>query len=474
MKRLMLLLVLLLFLTGCVSRPDAVPTESGAGTETELPASVTPQPENTVPEDTEPPTPPEETAPETEYAAPLSLPWSVYCYEDTAISADGTILLQLPGYQLTTLLDFATGLPRGILALKELQITALYDLSGALWLDNLSGTFAGCTGDLFWHGAFGSQTLVRLSNGKVLYENLSLIRTAESYVIIQPAFWNSPCVLLDSYGNEVQTLDRGFRLTAVYPDNGTAFLSMEAKNGSRMLIDTQGQTRLPAFCLEVLSVSNQCAVILQGTEYQLIDLQTQDILFRHDQEFSYFDGTILTTDSQHGVTLMDLQGNTLLQMTEATPADPNGDGIPDLILGAQIADEHYQTLVLKPDGTSVLTLDAAPRMVLPLSDTFVFRIETVGAGMLQEGFLVNLETGEEMRVVTGPMVSAASIMTSEGLLFLVSSQNGGRLLRPDGMELFSCARTRYIGGDVFFCEDEGLRAWDGSWLWMQSASGGSV
>ena len=461
MKRLTCLLALLLILTGCVSSPGAAPLESGTGIETEPPASVTPEPELPEPEAAHPE---EEAVPETAHSVSLSLPWSVYCYEDTAVSADGKILLQLPDYQLALLHDSITGQPRGILALKDLQVAALYDLSGALWMENLSGTFAGCAGDLFWHGALGSQTLIRLSDGNTLYENLSLIRTAESYVVVQPAFWNSPCVLLDSTGNEVQTLERGFRMTAVHTDNGTAFLVMEAKDGSQMLVDTQGQTRLPAFCSEVISVSNHCAVILQDTEYQLINLQTQDILFRHDREFTYYDDIILTTNPQDGVTLMDLQGTTVLQLAEATPADPNGDGIPDLILGAQVTEERYQTLILKPDGTPILTLDADPRMVLALSDTFVFRIETVGAGMQQEGFLINLETGEALRVMTGPMVSAAPIHTSEGLLFLVSSKNGGRLLQPDGTELFSCKQTRYIGGDVFLCEGEGLRAWDGSWL----------
>jgi len=487
MKKMCVLLSALLLLTGCANRSPDVPETPGITEEplfvsdasSREPSVPQAEPNPDVPAEQTPVDPPEETpaqtpdveTPEQEpFRTDLpNLPLPVYCYEDTAVGADGTILLHLPEHRLEVLTDTA-GAPRGILARYERQLTALYDLSGNLLLDDLSGITCHCSGDLFWYGGPGSTTLVRLSDRQVLREKLGAVYAAGSHVFLQPAYWNSPCVILDETGNEIRTLDRGFQLNYSYHDVSGDYVIMEARDGTEMLVDKDGTTLLPDFCYQVLAISQGCAVVLQGEECQLVDLATQTILFRYDRPFTWLGSTILTAGQNDTLTLMDLQGNVLLQAAAGTVADPDGNGVADYLVCSVLDGNNYLTQIYATNGTLLQTLDCSFYDITPLTNTLVMQTKPYGAGPKQQGWLVDLQNGTETRLHSGTFLNAQPVFTSEGLYILIGSEEQYVLMRPDRTEAFHCDSCTYVGGDVFRCSkdgQEGLMTLNGSWLLTQ-------
>ena len=475
MKKLCLLLSALLLLTGCAGRQTDAPKTSGANADIPLSSEEQPPITTAAQKVSIPDVPavqnPEPATQEPTVQEPVrtnlpDLPLPVYCYEDTAVASDGTILLQLPEQQLDVLTDSVSGEPRGILA-HDAQAAALYDLSGNLLLENLYSVSFHCTGDLFWYGGHGDITLIRTSDKQILQENLSTVCTAGSHIFVQPAYWNSSCIIMDSAGNEVRTLDRGFQLGFSYHDVSGDYVIMQARDGTEMLVDKDGLPCLPDFCYQVLSISQGCAVILQGQEYQLVDLSTQMILFRYDRPFSWLGGTVLTVGQDDTLTLMDLQGKVLLEAMTGTIADPDGNGVPDYLVCSVLDGNSFLTQIYATDGTLLQTLDCSFYNVTPLTDTLLLQTKPYGAGQKQQGWLVDLQNGTETKLLSGTYLNAQPVFTSDGLFLLIGSEEQYVLMRPDRTEFFRCERCTYVGGDVFRCTkdgQEGLMTLNGSWL----------
>mgnify|MGYP003293155710 CR=1 FL=1 len=92
--------------------------------------------------------------------------------------------------------------------------------------------------------------------------NLELVETAGTLTAVQPSFWSSPCTLVDSSGEPVRELDRGFRLTAAHCWQDQTWLVMEGPDGAQTLTTENGDVCLPGFYTEILDVDLGCALVL--------------------------------------------------------------------------------------------------------------------------------------------------------------------------------------------------------------------
>ena len=470
MKKILLLLALLLALTGCVRQeppaPEPEPVPEPAPIVTPAPVEPEPAPE------------PEPTPEEPPIAEPRfpDLPYPAYCWGDTAVSSDGTVILQVPDHTLELVFDAVSGKPAGFLAqpaqISMILYTAFYGLDGQPILTDTPLAGFHTTGNLCWYFADSGYTLLRLSDGTVVAEGLKTVEPAGDVLIMQSNFWNSPCVLVDRMtGETVRELDRGFTLSRVYRDGSSLYLAMESTvDGKVTLIDLQGQPRLDDFHDAILSVTQGCAVVYDsenGTRtYSAVDLETGTVLFRRNQPFHLLPDSILA-NLDVGAQLLDRQGQPLNEKIFgiAYPCDADSDGDSDLILGSPLKDSDT-TIVMLPDGTELASIPTSERYVSPITPTQIIYCVFTGADALQqEVHLLDLDKGTDMLLVTDSSFTMQPITTSGGQMLLCTTEEGTRLFLNDGTpardDLGPCT---YLGGDVFAC-DEGLRCLDGSWLY---------
>lgn len=473
MKRTVCILLLLFLLTGCNSQQEAGTPAQAASPETE-PVQTAPAQED-LPKESEQS---QETPAETESEKPLipALPDSVYCGGDTAVDSKGNVLLQVPDHQLQPLTDQA-GQIRGILAKQNGQFTALYDLSGAPIVSNLSATACGCTGDLFWYTSFGSSTTVmKLSDQTVLYDSLADAEPAGDRLVLQPSYWNSTCILVDSYGQTVLELERSFRLVQVHTWQNQTYLCLEAQDGRQSLVDLNGSTCL-GFYDQVCSVAHNCAVVQSGSQYLAVSLTSGKTVFQWDNPFMLLGNSVLAEVDVDHTALLDLQGQPLYDQTfsGAYAFDANGDGAADLIFGEYLHDTTDVTAVLKPDGTLLQVLPTALWNVTPINADQVFYTVIGDKGLRdQTGILLTLSDGTQTELTSGSFLQVELIQTSEETLLLCRSDGSGdqriyRLLRLDGTQVLpDCSQCEYVGSDVFACTvdgKEGLLCLNGAWLY---------
>ena len=478
MKYLALLLAFVL-LTGCGMPQNVQVQESPTSEEVrqtaqeEGPAEDVPSAEEEDASSSEEAPPAEEEIPAAE-ALP-ELPYPVYCAGDTAVTADGQILLQVTNRTLQLLLDDVTGQPRGILVTSDGQLEDLYDLSGQPVLEALNGSSWGCTADLFWYGSFSDLTLVQRSAREVLQDGLVQVVPAGDRIALQPVFWNSPCILVNSYGSQVLELDRGFRLVQVYESNEQAWLAMEARDGTQTLIDLDGNVCLPQFYTEILAVTNGCALVRQEDQFLAVDLSTEKTFFRHDQPFTLLNNTILLSNSDSAKTLTDWNGQQRFGpvLSSSYAWDADGDSQSDLVFCETLEGTDYMTTVLDPDGQVLYTIPVQLSFVTPLSATQVFYAVTTGAGFQQSGYLVDLAQQTETFLFAGSFLQVQPVETTDGLLLLCrSSDQDDRILQPDGVQILPAGTYTYAGGDLFYCildGQEGLIAADGTWIYEKTS-----
>lgn len=479
MKRTLLLLLLLFLLTGC-SR--------------EAPAEETPPPNKEITEETttpiEAPAPEEETTepeavpapepePDKDEAIPLPpLPNSIYCTGDTAVDSNGNVVLHLTNRTLSPLYDSVTGQLRAIVAVRDYRADALYDLSGRLLFENLNAVRLGCSGDLFWYRSLTSATLTRLSDQTVLEDNLELVETAGTLTAVQPSFWSSPCTLVDSSGEPVRQLDRGFRLTAAHDWQDQTWLVLEAPDGTQTLTNATGDVCLPGFYTEILNVDQGCALVRQENHYLAVDLTSGETVLRLPYAFTFLKNAALAdTGSDGSKTLLDLNGQTIFTgaLAGSYACDADGNGTYDLILCQVIRDGEYATTVLTTDGRQFCTLPTQIDFVQPLSPTQVLCLIPDGQGYLQTALLRNLTDSTETTLCSGAYLQVEPISTTQGQYFLCRSSSGGqeicRVLQSDGTQVLpDMSRCSYAGGDVFDCtmqEADGLLCLNGAWLYRR-------
>ena len=468
MKKLLPLLALLLVLAAC-AKPQTSAPEPESEPETApvvTPVQEEPEPEPAAPEEAKAEEPVEEDP-----ALP-DLPYPVYCWGNTAVSRDGTVILQVPDHTLELCFDEVTGKPAGILSTpSNISWSTLYDgfyaLDGTPVLTEVGMPYFRCYGDLGWYGILGEYTVLRLSDGTMLRDGLQAVEPAGDYLALQPNYWNDRCVLVDKTGQTVLELDRGFELSMVYQDRGSAYLAMSnALDGTMNLVNTKGETMLDRFYDEVADVSQGCAIVRDGSQYRAIDLATGAVEFTWDQLFTLLPEGVLAGTSQ-GTMLADRQGNRLYSRLLNSPYvyDWDGDGDPEYILASTMQDA-YTVLVLVPDGTE---LASVPDHLVPLRSlsptSLAYTTSTGTEAMCFEAHLVDLQTGSDTVLTSGKNLYAQFITTSGGQMLLCTMEDDALLFLNDGTpartDLGPCT---YLGGDVFACE-EGLRCLDGSWLY---------
>ena len=469
MKKLICMGFLLLMLTGCAKQqapvPDPEPAPPPAQEEALPPVQSEPAP---TPEPEIIPDPPKVEAPQLP-----ELPYPVYCWGDTAVSKDGTVLLQVPDHILELTFDAVSGKPAGILsAPANISWNSLYDgfytLDGTPVLTDMGMPYFRCFGDLCWYGVPGEYTVQRLSDGTVLEDNLYTVLPVGDCLALQAGYWNDRCKLVDETGQTVLELDRGFRLTAVYKDHGSSYLAMtSAVDGTTSLLSTKGTPVLNEFYKEITDVTLGCAIVWDGAGFQAVSLTTGESVFSWNQAFTLLpDGAIAETNL--GSILVDRQGNRLDdRLLDNSPLiyDWNGDGTPEYLLTNTMQDV-YSTLVLAPDGTELGTIPMHTISVHALSPTTLAYAEPTGTGaLLFEAHLVDLQTGTDTVLTAGKNLYVQPITTSGGQMLLCITDEDSQLFLNDGTpardDLGICT---YLGGDVFACT-EGLRCLDGTWLY---------
>ena len=471
MKKILLLLALLLALTGCVRQeppaPEPEPVPEPAPIVTPAPVEPEPAPE------------PEPTPEEPPIAEPRlpDLPYPAYCWGDTAVSRDGTVILQVPDHTLELVFDAVSGKPAGFLAqpaqISMILYTAFYGLDGQPILTDTPLAGFHTTGNLCWYFADGGYTLLRLSDGTVVADGLKTVEPAGDVLVTKSNFWNSPCVLVDRMtGETVRELDRGFTLSLVYRDGSNLYLAMESTvDGKMTLIDLQGQPRLDDFHEGIYDVSQGHAVVLDRensrTVFRAVNLRTGEAILQRDLAFQMLpDGMLAYTGT--GCQLLDRQGLPLNSRTmdDAAPYDWDSDGDPELILGSVLQDGVYSTVLLTPDGTELAVLPTESHYVTPLSPTKIaYSVFTGGEALRQEARLLDLDNSTDILLTTGSWALVQPIETSGGRMILCEGTDFRQVFLNDGTPVIPDLDTgHYLGGDVF-STDEGLRCLDGSWLY---------
>ena len=475
MKRFCLILVWILLLAGCAGRtppqPEPEPTSPPAQTQVPVP---TQQPEaiaDPAPITVEPL--PEPELPAVEEPALPDLPYPAYCWGNTAVSGNGSVILQVPDHTLSLCFDAVTGKPAGILAQSDRVSqdlpTAYYSLDGSPLLTDTPLAGFQTTGDLYWYLQEGGWTLRRFSDGAILADSLRTIEPVGTRLLTQAMFWNAPCVLLDPDTAEpVLELPRGFQLYRLFQDGNDLYLALESVvDGTRTLVDWEGRPRLDGFHEIISSAAFGRAVTVDRIDgqlcYSVVDLQAGAVLLREQQPVELLEHALLVT-RDGGRRLVDLQGQPLSDHTmhHASPCDLDADGRPELIVGTILRDGSYSTVLLLPDGTELAVLPTEDTYVFPLSTTkFVYAVFTGEAALQQQLRLLDLDRDTDIPLSTETLPQPQLIETSGGQMILC----GGRLFLNDGTpartDLGSC---RYLGGDVFACT-EGLRCLDGTWLY---------
>lgn len=480
MKRICLILSLFLLLTGCARQepPAPVPEADSPPAQTEVPSP---------PPEAEPiPEPELEPEPESEPEAPAAetpelpdLPYPVYCWGDTAVAPDGTVILQVPEHTLEPCYDAVSGNPRGILSLYQdgfvSRYTGFYDLDGQRILTD--PIEMGCAGDLMWYGDFRNFTVQRMSDGEILAEGVKNIVVMVDQVALLPSFKYGSIVLLDSRtGETTLEADRGFRPAQVFYENSArAYLSVTAPDGNgQNLIDHTGKPLLDAFQYEIYEVQQDRAIVraYENGQYvrHVIDLDTQQVLYRADHgTYMRLLPESLLIEKENVFYLVDYQDQLLYDtpIEHFTFFDWEQDGDPEYVVATVLLDDAYRTVLLKPDGTELAVLPAEQwQDVEPISPTSLAYTIYSGKGPLyEEARYYDLETGEDVLLAEGPHLFLERIETSGGNMLRCEVDGTTQLFLNDGTPVWTYpGYCNYLGGDVF-STDEGLRCLDGSWLY---------
>ena len=399
------------------------------------------------------------------------LPQLAYCFGDTAVDRQGQVLLQLPGYTLEILRDQVTDQPRGIAAREDVTglVTDFYDLAGQPLLTDLQADSCGCQSDLFWYGRAGDYTLLQISTGQVLESSLADVRTAGTLAVLQPAFWNSRCRLVDGLGQTVAELDRGFRLSGVYTWQGQTYLSVTSKDNRQALVDLEGNSCLGQFYDQVAGITAGCALVRDGGNWLAISLSSGKTTFQWTAPFVLLPGGALAELPTGGFQLVNRQGRQLYQTFSSAWVYYDGD--TELIFGQLVRDGAYGTVVLDPGGQELAFLPTELLNVVPVDGETVFYTTASGKSAFElDGMLLKLTDGTTVQVASGAFLTGQVIQTSRGNMVLCVCEDGKQessvLVQADGSPVLSgISACVYSGGDVLSCA-EGLLTLDGQWLYQ--------
>lgn len=370
MKKFALLLALcLLFqLAACAApEPPDAPAEQGIA-----PAETSPPPE--MPEKTEQPDIPEEPIPE---PGPLPEPQpeemsesvpgpAAYIYrgfqENAAaiLDKDGNVLLPAEA-PANLLCDSLTGQICGFFRQAEGEEEAeIYDLYGNLQFRRPVTGQRGVFGNLFWYGvAIYEKTLCSLEDGTVLMENLKTVEPLGDYLFVQSIFRNSPGMLLDGEGNVVKELDRGFAAKNIHQYRGRDYLEMEAPDGTRTLIDRNGDMCLPRFYDDVLFIDMDCAIVQNGEKYLAVRLDDGETVMETAYRIRELTPNAAILEQDGDFILTDYEEKPLAdRVYEDLETVKNANGRTTMLLGKYTAEDGSMWVqFLNLDGTERFAME---------------------------------------------------------------------------------------------------------------------
>lgn len=473
MKRVYLMFVFLLLLAGCAKQVSPAPVPEPEAPPVQAEVQI-PEPQPEAPPEPEPA--PEVPVTEESPKRPV-LPEPVYCWNDTAVSGDGTVLLQIPEHRLELCRDAVSGETRGILAVFGAgigrQYTGLYDLTGQPIITDTVFYDCGAVGNLFWYGSRYDYTLLRLTDGEILAQGLKEVYAYKDRAVLIPTFRYGCVTMLDSKtGEEAANLESGFQISrAIYKNGVIAALAAEGPDsGKQNLITPDGAPMLNAFYNQIYDVQSGCAIVEVfengGYVRKAVDLQTQQIVFQSVSSFELLPQSALV-ETENGFRLVDFQGTTLYDTPLKSFTVYEWGNVPTYLIGTALKDGTFCTVVLMPDGTEIAQLPAEQwTNVTLLGPTALAYTVYSGEGALhQKAYFRNLDTGEEILLAEGSDVLVRQIETSGGKMIRCEADGNLLLFLNDGTPARDdLGPAWYLGGDVFHCE-EGLRCLDGSWLY---------
>ena len=495
MKRIVWIFVLLALACGLAGCAETAQPMTEAPETVEMPEAVEMEEAPETPEEAEPEAPvetaePEQPVePEPEIASEPEILWDaqpVYVYngDGRAVAVDpaGQAVLELEDGELSLLRDSFTGEIRGVVARMGTGESRVYDCQGRLIAGDCAGFSFGCTDRVFWYSGrdLTGCTIRSLQSGDVQWEDLKSVSVLGSYLYAGQTYWNDPALLLNQDGTLARELERGFSLAAVVHDGAQDYAIVEARDGTQILLDQEGNACLHSFYDRVTGVSEGCALVKAGDEYGAIDLETGKTVFRSQEPLAGLlpEGAVLEMEGTGGQ-LVDRQGNLLypgpleqLQVWEE-------DGEPVFLLGVE-TDRNGTTWVvfLELDGTERLRVEVGlGGLTMLLSRRAVYatnRDTRDGLNRIYE--TLDLTTGETAQLprtycgVSGSELDGETYLTAyyrdgDRVLYDVLSWEGQPLFT--GLE--DCTD---LGCGVLQCrqgEKQGLLCLDGTWLFQVSA-----
>lgn len=478
MKKALFLLSLLLLLSGCREAPVPEPEEPPQQT-----AAAEPQPAPEA-DPVQPDPSPEEAVQPASKAQTAAFLW-----QDTALSKDGTVVLQVPDHTLRFLLDQITQNPRYLLAQDHnSNSTSLYTLDGS-FLQQLDGQSIFLAGAVCWTGSYGNQVLQSFPEGETLVDGLHSVIPVRDRLALIPSFQRSSIVLWDPVNQvEALRLEPGFQKANLsYPWSGSGYLPVTSPAGDGVnLIDSQGSPLLASFQADILEIAYGYAIVRpteSSQSYTVIDLSTQQELpqtvFRADREFLPLPQSALICEADRQWTLVDWQGNRLYE--EAFLDRPillEEDGIPQYLIGQVLRETAFVPVIVSPDGKVLGELPADPVELGPVSSQYLLYVTDDGSQ--QTAYLRELDTGTDILLARGSRILLGGLQrsgdgsedrvlrfsTSGGRMLALTVDGQLRLYLNDGTPgRLDLGDAVYLGDDVFSTQD-GLRYLDGSWLYQ--------
>lgn len=480
MKKLLLAFALLLLLTTGCGRTQQSSAQAQPPSEPDT-SVLSPEVPTEVPLPDETPQKPDEPAAATKTA--------VFLWDDTALSKDGTVVLQVSEHSLRFLVDEITQKPRYLLALeKDGTAVSLYTLDGT-FLQELDNSAFFLAGSLSWSGFYGNQTISHFPDGEVLADGLRAVFPVGDQLALIPTFQRSSISFWDpQIGTETFRLDAGFLLAdPTFLWSGSGYLPVTAPTGDGInLVDSSGTPLLGSFVYDIIDICFGYAIVQpeeSSTMYQLIDLSTQQELsqtvFGSARSFIPLPHSAIVCQTDRQWILVDWQGNRLFE--EAFTDQPilyEAEGTPQYLIGQVLRGTEFIPVVLTPTGTVLGELPGDPLEIGPVSSRYL--LYTTSTGSQQTTYLRDLNTGTDTllakgsRIVLGGFQASGDgtshrvmqIDTSGGHMFILTVDDQLQLFLNDGTPgRLDLGNAEYLGGDVF-STTTGLRCLDGSWLYQ--------
>ena len=354
----------------------------------------------------------------------------------------------------------------------------IYDVTGSFRY-SLPVRYANLFDELIigYNPSAGATQVYRWSDGKLLFDDVHAHYVLGETHFINQTAWESPGMFLNGDGTVLS------KMPEQYTQIGSALdqYMIVAENGLQGLMDCNGTLVLPCEYLSITSTSEDCVFVQTESEWQALNPETGEILFRNDHSIHTLleDCAIVAVGEEYGdYELVDLNGNRLLdrQFQWAT-VHYEGDKI---IIEAPIND-YFGRILFTTDGTILYETEDDGYLVI-LSDTKIMK--SVYRSDATEWTIIDLEDGTEQAMDNSAGQYYYELYSTDGEekgYLCCGKTNAQGWYRTDIVDLEGNVVLGdlqdyfYRGNGVFQCRlgfRSGLLRLDGTWLYEESTFSG--